>query len=504
MQPTHSPWRERAAVAVVALATLLLVSQHWGMMLSNSDDPWLARASWSEVEAFASSQKRYWMLIINFLTTLPYQLGGWSTISFVKIVVNTATLITFFLFLQRLVNRFFALLCVVVWLALSDVSKGDYSAFHGYLLMFNLPMCLLFLSLWWYTRCLDAQRTGFKLLGPYALFGLALLGYEPMIFFSLAYPCIALYRYPWQSANSQSHKRFIDTAQTLLRFAKHWATTNGWFFVIIAVHIGCYFSYRRYLGDSSGGLLNVGDDVGTVFKTMFRFSLYGFRAELQSPGEYLFNLSHPAIGITGLIYGACIASGAWLLLPLTGRSQQETMLQTGWALALLAIITLSLNALHALTPGYRQWAMDNPYYVGNYLSSFTLAILIGVALMSLVGGVNAKHERWLLAIVVALLTNSAASNMIKWATLAERNRQDAQLWHQAIAELKQGTSKAPAQSTMVCATHAPEKVSGDDRFWSYELSRQLGRSVVYHSKHFSQLTCDAHLDFDDYRLPKIR
>jgi hypothetical protein len=74
------------------------------------------------------------------------------------------------------------------------VSNGYYSAFHGFLMMFNVQMAALFLSLWWYLGLIDREREGWSLLGPYLLFGFALLAYEPMLFFAGLYYAVSVFR----------------------------------------------------------------------------------------------------------------------------------------------------------------------------------------------------------------------------------------------------------------------------------------------------------------------
>ena len=499
MSEPHTTRRLQFAFGLTVAATLMLVSQHWGMMLSNSDDPWLIRASWQDIEAFASGQKRFWMLIINYLTTLPYQWGGWTLGSLTKMVVNSATLLAFFLFLRQLVHSAYALLVVLIWLALMDVSNGYYSAFHGYLLMFNLPMCLLFLSLAWYVKKTDAGASAVSLLGPFILFGLALLAYEPMLFFTAAFPAISLLR-AFEQNHSSPPIQF--TTHSLTQFWQalwRWCKLHVFLFVVVIAFIFCYFGYRWWLGAGPSGLMDPGSDWGAVFKTMYRFSVHGFRPEFKSPTEYTFGIQSASSLWLGVAYATAIGFAAWWVIPQTDQTPTESRLRSPWAILILAGMVFSLNSLHALNEGYRQWAADNPYYVGNYLSSFGLAMLVTHAIQALVGGDKSRDERVLLILTVAFLMNSAASNMMKWGQLADRNRQDAQLWHLAIADLKQEQTKHPTQDWMICAQHAPEKVSGDDRFWSYQLSKELGARVSYHSKQFSALPCDQVIDFDRYR-----
>jgi hypothetical protein len=73
---SHTP-RDTGAMALIAVAAVLLLSQHWGMMLSNSDDPWIIRSTLEETHRTASEQERFWLMPVNLMAGLPYKLGGW-------------------------------------------------------------------------------------------------------------------------------------------------------------------------------------------------------------------------------------------------------------------------------------------------------------------------------------------------------------------------------------------------------------------------------------------
>lgn len=481
----------RIAIILLAGAGALLVSQHWGMMLSNSDDPWLMRASWEDVKAFATSQRRFWMLIINSITRWPYQLGGWELTNATKMVINSMVLLAFGLFLHRLAGLAYALICVLSWLCFMDVSNGYYSPFHGYVLMFNLPMGLLFISLWWYLKLIDLGMHGWRLVGPYLLFGLALLGYEPMMFFAGAFPAVALYRQRLMQPSGG-----IKVAE-MVRAVIGWLRHNWMLGVVITVFCGIYFGFRvAHRTEASGSIVHFGDSIEAVLKTVFRFSVYGFRVELAPVFD---GDSAPAWLAAG--YGLLLALAAFLILPMVDRTKGERLLKSPWGIALLCYFTFSPNLLHALTEGYRLWASNNPYYVGNYLSSFGLSMLVANGLSALCGGIQAQRERLVMIVAIYVLANSAVSNMQKWTVLASNNRADAHLWKDAIGNLQQLHSRqSPEQIWQVCARRPPEKVSGDDRFWSYVLSEKLNSPVIYRSKQLNGQPCDVTLDFDTYRL----
>lgn len=491
--------RKQVACLILCSLTTLLLAQQWGMMLSNSDDGWLIRSNWSEIQAFAESQKRFWMLVMNYITRIPYQVGGWPLANSAKIFINGATLFSFFLFLRQLINTSYALICCLIWLALSDVTNGYYSPFHGYLLMFNLPMCCLFLSLWWYTRILDHSKQSKIIIGPFIIFGFSLFAYEPMMFFGTCFPAIYLLRKIEEKFDSKFLLCDLYTAKKFIHQIIIWMKSVIPLFLVVILFVFTYFYYRLINNSAAGGLLSIGEDWTLVLKTIFRFTMYGFRLELKSPHGYIESIQFHYSVALGLMYGILAAIAIWLILPETSNTTRERLLQSPISIVLISLIALSLNLLHGMTEGYRQWAMTNPYYIGNYLSSFPLAMLAASVTTFLVGGSKMASEKTLALIVTALLANSAASNMMKWSDFSSKNKADASLWTAYINDLKKETKDINERKLIICSFHSPEKVSGDDLFWSYQLTKDLKRPIEYHSKHFSKIPCDKTIDFNAYR-----
>ena len=487
------------AIGLLAFASLLMLSPQWGMLLSNSDDPWIVRSTWNEIQQTASSQGRFWLIPINVMAGLPYKLGGWALGNATKIAVNGLTLLSFTIFLSRLVNLRYALVCVLAWLALMDVSNGYYSAFHGFSLMFNLQMGTLFLSLWWYLGAIDAGKSGFQLAGPYLLFGFALLAYEPMLFFAAAYFAAALYRRHTDPAN-EAATTARQRLRELIRWTTGWIAANWMLLAVVFAYLAAYFSYRHFLATSTRGI-DLGGEVSDIVKTIYRFSVYGFHFEFSPLSRLLDETSSLQTAVISIGFGLCLALAGLLLLPATDRDTREQALRTPAALAFIAFFVFSPNILHGFVEGYRQWAAESPYYVGNYLSSFALAILAANGMVALVGGAKTRQEPLLFALVVYLLASSATDNMHRWSTLAETNRRDGKLWMQAIAELRPPIATSSGDTLHICGKDAPEKVSGDDTFWSYELSRELGKKIEFLSKRLNSARCDLVIDFNRYRQP---
>lgn len=493
-----SPYRRHGPVVLLLLAAMLLLGQHWGMMFSNGDDPWVARASWDAILKTASEQGRFWLVPVNFLSGLPYKTGGWIAVSVMKMLVNGFALLAFSLFLAQLVNRQFALLTALVWLALLEVSHGHYSAFHGYPLMFNLQMGTLFLSLVWYLRQLDRGHQGLAFMGPAALFAFSLLAYEPMLFFLGAYYGVALYRTSLQTPGWLTQHGWLKRSQTLIRWSGQWLRTNWVLLLVVVAYIVTYFVYRSFQPTFGRGIDFAGEPAEIV-KTIFRFSVHGFHVELAPLPYFKADALSPAQLLMSLGFGLCIAVAGWLTIPLAGETPREAALLHPVSLLIIAFFVVSPNILHGFLEMYRQWAAASPYYVGNYLSSFALAILVALAIGALIGGRKSTDERVLFVLVIYVLAGSAADNLRQWSQLAQANRQDALLWKRAIDDLQKRVVKQSAKVTQVCAKNSPQRVSGDDAFWSYHLSQVIGSPIEYRSKRLNSAPCDVTVDFNFYR-----
>jgi hypothetical protein len=482
-------------IGMLSAACLLMLSQHWGMMLSNMDDSWIIRSTWPWAKKTASVQGRFWLIPINLMAGLPYKLGGWPLANVTKITVNALTLLAFAAFIARLINVRFALIVTMSWLALIDVSQGRFNAFHGYLLMFNLQMGVLFLSLWWYLKQIETSKQGVQLIGPYLLFGFATLAYESMLFFSGLYFAVAMYRHTTTVRTPpDTRKKSID----LLRWTILWVRANWVLYAILLAYITVYFGYRHFQPTPGRGL-DRGDEISQIVNTIYRFSVYGFHFDIVPLARYTEGVIPVVSLIFSVLFGLCIIFAGLLALPKAGLNPKEVVLRSPIAILVIAFFTFSPNLLHGFVAQYRQWAAIDPYYVGNYLSSFALAVLVACVLVALVGGRKARQEPILFILILYVLGSSATDNMLKWSTLAGTNRRDAALWTEAISGLREPVHASPPGIVHVCGKDSPDKVSGDDDFWSDQLSNELGRRVEFKSKNLNPALCDITIDFNGYR-----
>lgn len=479
------------AVLATALALVLLLVQHWGMMLSNSDDPWITRSSLEQVFETASSQGRFWLIPINIMAGLPYKLGSWGAANALKMLVNGLVLVAFVVFCMRLTNRWVGLLMGMVWLALIDVSPGYYSPFHGFLMMFNLQFAVLFASFALYLGQLDnPEKTG-PIVAPFLLYAFAMLAYEPMFFYSAAYPALFLYRNLQRETTPQS---LIQWAQLIRQFTvRHYPLA-----LVLLAYVACYFGYRQFQ-PTAGRSLDSGGSLWDIAITVYKFSINGFHIQFKPLNNYLPTLSEPRNLVLALLYGASIALAMFLVLPRVQGEAYPQRLYSKTAITVLLFFVFCPNLLLGMVAAYRQWAAEDPHYVGNYLSSFALAMVVTLLLLTQVGGLRAKREKVLFAAVLFLFFSSACDNYVRWSNLAEINRRDSQLWFQAIAQLHERAYPADSATT-ICAKNTPEKVSGDDRYWSSYLSEVLRTHISYTSKSLGAAQCDVNMDFNTWRF----
>jgi hypothetical protein len=485
----NTPLAWTALVALV-LSLTLLVGQHWGMMLSNSDDPWIIRATWEMNLKAASDQGRFWLILINTMAALPYQLGSWEAANTIKMLVNAAVFVAFLAFCIRLTSSTCGMLMGMVWLALIDVSPGYYSPFHGYLMMFNLQFVALFISFYWYLYILDGDEPTQTVVGPYLLFAFALLAYEPMLFYSGVFPALFLYR----RANTTSGRWEWRLWLQLLR---NFLQSNLLLPVVVLAYILSYFVYRAYQ-PRPGRSIDTDGTVVDVLVATYRLSVQGFHVEFSPLTNYMNGNTVTPILIMAVLYALGVAAATLTLLPKIRGEQYPIILSNKLSVVVLVFYVLIPNFLLGMTAGYRQLAAEGVHYLGSYFSSFPLAMVVALGIISLVGGPKATQEKVLFVVVVAVLATSACDNYLRWGDLAQRNRTDSQLWFDAIADLRNQKLDASKQ-TVLCGLHAPEKVSGDERYWSGYLTDMLGKPIHYFYKNLATIQCDIQLDFNKYR-----
>lgn len=491
-------------VSFTLLALALLLIQHWGMMLSNQDDPVITRATMTEIRSDASAQGRFWLIPIYLMAQMPYQIpaqwGGWEVANLVKMAVNGGVFVAFVFFCMRLTHVLTGLLMGLVWLALVDVSPGEYSPFHGYLMMFNLQFAILFTSWTLYLKHLQDLHSRNTIILPFVLYAFALLAYEPMLFYVAVFPALFLYRLSQQQALG------VLTWPQKLALGVSFARRNYLLAVVVLVYLVVYFAYRA-AQPGAVRALDAGGSLFTIAKTTFQFSIHGLHLQFKPFANYLPEVLSQVHLLAAVLYGLVIGGAIFLLLPKIRMQLYPLRLFNGFALGVLVFFVASPNVLLSLTAKYQAWAEFDPHYVGSYFSSFPLAILITLLILYLVGGDKAKHERILFVAVLYVLASSAIDNYLRWAQLASTNRAGSELWAQAVVQLKnQAILREPSSTSgtpiTVCGVKPPQKVAGTVAYWSRYLSEALHVPVTYIGKAKPSQRCTYRLDFDALRYGK--
>ena len=465
------------------LALALMLAQHWGMTFSNSDDPWIAQLGLQGSIDTAKAQGRFWLVPINIIAQIPYLLDSWVFANSIKIVVNGITLLSFILFCAKLTNKQTGLLMGLVWLALIDINSSDFSPIHGYLLMFNLQLGFLFLSFYMYLARLE-KNDAQPIVTPYLLFAFSLLAYEPMFFYSMVFPALYLYK---QITVQNAGIKF-----NLFTQAKKFLSQNIALVVVLALYILLYFGFRKYYATGTRGLDAEGNPY-EVIKTIFGFSVHGFHLQLKSLTTSVLELYAPLDIFLAVFFAGSILFGMFLIIPRIEENLTPSDLYRKKSIVILGFFIFSPNILFGFVDGYRKWAAHDPHYVGNYLSSFPLAMAVTLAVLYLVGGNKSKHEKVLFLLILYVFFSSACDNYLRWEKLAESNRKGSALWQKAIQQLSQRSFDTHRQ-TLICGNNTPEHVAGDNKYWSQYLSKKFSANIQYSSNRVSMTACDVILD----------
>lgn len=475
-----------ASFVLSFLALILLLAQHWGMTFTNSDDPVIAQVGYGPgilqgSYEEAKLQGRFWLIPIYTLAQLPHVLDSWEVVNAIRIIVSGLVFLSFILFCSKLTNKYAGLLMGVVWLALIDINSSDFSPIHGYLLMFNLQFIFLFFSFYLFLDRIDRTADTRAIVAPYLLYAFAMLAYEPMFFYSLAFPALYLYR---QNGTERL---------SLLRHAVNFLRRNWMLIVVLLGYVVMYFGFRKLLATGTRGI-DSGGNLNEIVKTIYLFSIHGFHFELKPLTAAVLEQFSVLSVATALLYAALIGAALLLLIPRMGDEQLPAALYRKSSLLVLVFFTLSPNIMYGFVDGYRKWANYDPHYVGNYFSSFPLAMLITLGLLYLVGGGKARQEKILFALILYLFASAAFDNYLRWEKLADINRRGSAQWQAALRDLDQ-RSYPHDRATLICAGNTPDHVNGDDKYWSKYLSRRYAADLQFVSRKVSKEGCDVVLDF---------
>lgn len=478
-----------ASLVLTALGLLLMLTQHWGMTFTNSDDPWIVQLGYDHglvegsIEA-AKAQGRFWLVPILILAQIPLLPDSWELVNTIRILTNGLVFFSFVVFCIRLTNKFAGILMGLVWLALIDINSSDFSPIHGFLWMFNLQFIFLFTSFYIFLGKIKTGEMKNSIVTPYLLYGFALLAYEPMIFYALVYPF--LYWYKLQVKGVELDLKGI------LEHAKIFAEKNIALGVVIILYLALFFGFRKWFATGLRGI-EFGGSLLEILRTIFGFSVHGFHFQVKPLTSLVLEQYTQSSVLLAVIFASLVGMAMILAIPKIKDQFNPVILSRRNALLVLVFFVISPNILFGFVEGYRQWALADPHYVGNYFSSFPLAMVIVLLVLNLVGGDKAKHERVLFMLAIYVFSSAACDNFLRWEKLAETNRRGSAQWQAALEQLNKYPF-AKNRKNLVCAGKTPNNVTGDDKYWSKYLSRKYSVDITFVSKKISTDNCDVVLN----------
>jgi hypothetical protein len=263
--------------------------------------------------------------------------------------------------------------------------------------------------------------------------------------------------------------------------------------VVLLGYVVLYFGFRKFLATGTRGI-DTGGSLDEIIKTIYLFSIHGFHFELKPLTAAVLEQFSLLSVATALLYAALIGVALLLLIPRMDDEKLPAALYRKSSLLVLVFFTLSPNILYGFVDAYRKWANYDPHYVGNYFSSFPLAMLITLGLLYLVGGVKARQEKILFALILYVFASAALDNYLRWEKLADINRRGSAQWQAALRDLDQ-RSYPHDRGTLICAGKTPDHVTGDDKYWSKYLSRRYAADIRFVSRKVSKEGCDVVLEF---------
>lgn len=481
-------WIVGVIVSSVALAMILL--QHWGMTFTNSDDPWIVQLGYNSgiVQGsidVAKTQGRFWLVPINILAQLPWIPDSWAFVNIIRILVNGLVVISFVMFSSRLTNKFTGILMGLVWLALIDINSSDFSPIHGFLLMFNLQFIFLFLSFYLFLGQMEKKNAGRVIITPYLLYAFAILAYEPMLFYSLVFPALYLYKMVLPG-KSEINRSMFEHARIFLG-------QNIALVVVVMLYLLLYFGYRELFATGTRGVDSAGS-LYQILKTIFDFSIHGFHIQIKPIAATVMEQNSTTGILLAFAFASLIGFGLFFVIPRIEGDLLPSLMYRKMTMLVLIFFIFAPNILFGFVEGYREWAQHDPHYVGNYFSSFPLAMLIALLVLNLVGGSKARHEMALFILVLYVFANSAMDNYMRWGQLADENRQGSEKWQAALDKVRQ-YKFGSQQLILVCAGKTPNHVSGNDKYWSQYMSRKFSANIQFISKKITFGKCDVVLDF---------
>jgi hypothetical protein len=488
------------ACICVLLAFFLILSRLWGGGITGGDDPFTASAAFKFNGTFgasvimAESQSRFYQLIYYPLAQIPYLFNDLRWTNLFRIFSAALPIIMFFLFLKELVNTRLAFLTLIIYLGLYDtVGRGagfgsGYNPFHALPLWFNLGMTFIFTSFWMYSK--KVNNGTFKVGIVESLFLLiGILSYEATLFYTLIFPLIFYFKVLYK----RKKMFFFDF---LLLFKKYFYNI----FIVGILYLGTYLTYRLihppvYIGTQELRFPGI--------KT-FLMTIYGYSFSSIRP-----NLNIKFSGLEPLVVSFLLLIAFTTLVFLyisritnkikTTNYNVSAFGNNYFVLISVLFFVFSPNILFALTPRYFLLNSNQVFYLGSYYSSFALALLISVLIISFLKktiGFKRIIKFTLIFPILLIFFILSINNQTYSFEFFHKSKVDSIKWKLAndlTIFLKENYLNPKSICTNTLINHFD-----DYDYWSYYFSNKMNYKlkVIYSDKNI----CDANLKYIDKKF----
>lgn len=473
------------ALLILSIQSYML----WGVNIIGADDPFIAVDRFRSGDIFqaakgqAVGQGRFYWLLTYPVAQIPYFLSATWYLSLIKITANLLVIYFFHRLLRVLFGPEFAVVTSLIYLCLAIVYRPDFNIFRDAPLSFGLAAILVMVALTRYSIELYTKQD--STIGPFLIFGLGLLFYEPIIFYSLLFPMIKL-AHCGGGVNSLYSFNFINRFKYLL--------------LILAVYLLAYSLFRvnfpsNYEGNNSLAYPGIDRFLLTVANLSFYGLNSNFGALLSAPGN-LFSLALAFIAFVFLI--SIFRMHCYIHYCRTARADF-------FLFFLLLYSVICPNLLFGLLDKYHPWSDHTRYYIGTYFSTFSLSILLSFLLIRFINfsrGLSFFNSNLIvIPFCIATLTYGNFNSAIEHF---DRNKGLANRWllMDRIAPLL-ANHVADGDTLCTSTLFASDDSFGQYDYWSYYLSQELGKTVSVVFSKYGLGECQWHLTYQGDSLSVV-
>ena len=414
----------------------------------------------------AQGHGRFYHLFIYPIAQAPYLLDSLAVVNFSRILSSGLVQVAYFGFVRELFGVRLALLSGFLFLGLFNTVGGSYNPFHGLPFWFNIGMGFVLASYWAYARC---RRLGRSQRMAYLLFFAALLTYEVMIVYAVGF---ALMHFALADARADARegraRRFLRGESGLI--------------LVVGTYIALYLGFRYFFPGSYEGArqLSIGP-WQDITRTIWNFSISGVYVRLPTRIE--------AVVWRPLLYAAAVAIGltlTWRYVP-----HARARLGAGATIVVLAVTMFAFapNLLFGFTERYRAWG--ERFYLASYYAAFAICLALAVAVERMREWSASPWRPAVLIFLLASFSMAAYANQVQSLRFYDESRRDAFRWR-AMDALARAILESEWSVSRVCTKSFIEREDPYD-YWSYYLTRRIGKPVAVLVRDPKDASCDVHV-----------